>query len=100
MTFCCNIATLGLLYPVHLMAQDENTAGRGKGNSANIDFAREYYKQGMSYAQYGLYDEAVEMYKKSLEMNPDNIEAYKNLGIAYYQKGMHDNAIESFKKVL
>ena len=63
-------------------AIDENTSKLVNDNVGGINVANEQYKQGLNYAKYGLYDEAIEMYKKSLVLEPNNTDAYKNMGIA------------------
>ena len=81
-------------------AVDENTSKSVNGNLAGLDVANEQYKQGLNYAKYGLYDEAIDMYKKSLVREPNNSDAYKNMGIAYLQKEKYDEAIEALQKVI
>ena len=63
--------------------ESENKASI-EGPRGHIDIANEQYKQAQEYAKYGLHDEAIEMYLKSLATNANNIDAYKNLGLAYF----------------
>ena len=98
----CSSLFVSLLNPTHCFSNEaavasESTNTTKKDSPLNhLDFANEHYKQGLNYAKYGLYDEAIEMYKKSLVLEPNNTDAYKNMGIAYAQKGMPDNALKEF----
>ncbi len=47
-----------------------------------------------------LYDQAIEDYTKSLEINPKNADAFLNRGNAYYDKGKYDQAMADYNKVL
>ena len=44
--------------------------------------------------------EAIESYKKILEIEPKNTQAWFNLGYSYNEIGDHEKAIESYKKVV
>ena len=46
------------------------------------------------------YDEAIQAYKKALEMNPHYGQPYSNMGLIYYHLGRFDSAILLFKKSL
>jgi tetratricopeptide (TPR) repeat protein len=48
----------------------------------------------------GLTAEAIEHYKHSVSLKPDNVDAHNNLGFAYFSKGQLDRAIEHYKKAL
>lgn len=45
-------------------------------------------------------DKAITEYRKSLELDPDLVEARHNLGVAYLRKELYDEAISAFEKVL
>jgi Flp pilus assembly protein TadD len=46
------------------------------------------------------YNEKIRLYKKALELTPDNPDAYNNLGVIYKKMKMYNLAINSYKKAL
>ena len=74
---------VSLLNSTHCFSKEDTVTKESTGKTKkdnpldSLDIANEQYKQGLNYAQYGLYDEAIEMYKKSLAKEPNNTEAYK-----------------------
>lgn len=44
----------------------------------------------------GKYDDALDMYQKAADDNPDKAEAHYNLGSAYYKKGEFDKALKEY----
>ncbi len=48
----------------------------------------------------GNYEQAIENYKKALEIRPNNAKAQFNLGDVYYAKQSYDTAYKEFQKVL
>ena len=65
----CSSLFVSLLHSTHCFSNEatvtsESTHTTKKDSPLNhLDVANEQYKQGLSYAKYGLYDEAIEMYK-------------------------------------
>lgn len=55
-----------------------------------------HLKKGNEFNEAGQYSEAVEEYKKALELDPDNVDVMVNLGVTYYQQGQFDVAIETY----
>ena len=55
---------------------------------------------GIALADRGRIDEAIEQYRKALDINPDYVEAHNNLGIALASCGRIDEAIEHYRKAL
>jgi tetratricopeptide (TPR) repeat protein len=53
---------------------------------------------GNSYTRSKKYNEAIEAYKKAIEMNPKFGQPYSNLGLIYYHIGKFDVAVLLFKK--
>ncbi|MCK5029418.1 MAG: tetratricopeptide repeat protein [Bacteroidales bacterium] len=55
-----------------------------------------YSGKAMVYDKLGQPEEAIKMYKKSIEINPDLVEAYFNLGVIYFNEGVElsDKAVE------
>lgn len=58
--------------------------------------SNEHAKLGSLYHDLGLYDEAVEEYKKALRMSPNFVDVVTKAGIAYRDKGMYDDAVAEF----
>ncbi|BEG98619.1 tetratricopeptide repeat protein [Bacteroides sedimenti] len=46
------------------------------------------YVKGYLYQSMKNYDQAIEFYKKTIEVDPNNAEAYSNLGIAYWSQAV------------
>lgn len=62
--------------------------------------ARVYNYSGLAYHKVGDMDSAILQYKKSLSLDPFNIEAHINLGVSYFHKGLVDKAIINFKHAI
>ena len=64
------------------------------------DIEEVYTILGNTYDNLDLYDEAIEVHEKALELNPDYYKAWVNLGVTYRHKGDLDRAEESYNKAL
>ena len=62
--------------------------------------AEEYFKKAFEYYQKGEISRAIEFYRKTLELEPENLSAYHNLGLAYAERKEYGRAIKNFKKVI
>ena len=51
-------------------------------------------------SQIGMFDEAIEAYKKTISLKPDYVEAYSNMGVALRNQGKLDEAIDAYKKAI
>ncbi len=58
-----------------------------------------HIQTGIHYIKIGDIDEAIEAFKKAIEVFPDADEAYYNLGLAYMDKGDFASAAKSFEKI-
>lgn len=59
------------------------------------------YNLGVVYAQGKRYDEAIEAYRKSIELNPKNAEAHYNLGLLFDRvKSLPDRAAWHYRRYL
>ncbi len=56
--------------------------------------------KGNYYLNEGMCEQAIQMYDRSLKLNPRNVEALNNMGNAYRKLGKYDRAIEFFDKAL
>ncbi|MHA1294382.1 MAG: protein kinase domain-containing protein [Promethearchaeota archaeon] len=62
--------------------------------------AADHNNKGVSFANLGFLEEAIEEFKNALEIEPGYANAHANLGFVYHQKGMLDNAIEHYRAAL
>jgi tetratricopeptide (TPR) repeat protein len=51
-----------------------------------------FKKSGDEFFKQGKFNDAIQCYKKAIEINPDFIPAWNNLGFAYFKIGQLDNA--------
>lgn len=59
-----------------------------------------YLFNGIVYANKGMLDEAIALYQKAIEINPEYAGTYYNLGAVYFSKGMLDEAAAELKKAI
>jgi tetratricopeptide (TPR) repeat protein len=62
--------------------------------------ADDYFSKGYHYIVKDDYDEAIEAYKKTIVLLPDEYETFSNLGLAYMGKCAYNQAIEAYKKAI
>ncbi len=67
-------------------------------DAQNPDTADVYNEVGDLYLRKGMYDEAMEEYKKAIATDPNNAIAHFNLSIVYDKKGMKEEADEEFAR--
>jgi len=60
--------------------------------------ANEHAKLGDQYFEIGMYDEALEQYRKALSIRPNFVDVITKCGITLREKGDFDDAIETFVK--
>ena len=59
-----------------------------------------HLKLGTAYAWAHRHDEAIEVYRKAVELHPDSSEAHELLADAYAMKGNHREAVDEQKRAL
>ena len=59
-----------------------------------------YDLRGATNAKLKNFDEAINIFKQALKMNPNHLEAYLNIGNVLQEKGELDAAIDSYKQAL
>ena len=64
------------------------------------DTAKDSFKRGVQYSLKGQHEKAVEEYKKSLELSPNNAVVYSNLGFEYYDLKDYDKSAAHQEKAL
>src|SRR6202044_678450 len=72
--------------------------GQSKGSGAGD--AVKLNNQGLERYKKGKVDEAIDLFRQALAVNPDFPEALSNLGLALDSKGKDDEAISDFDKAL
>jgi len=60
----------------------------------------DYYKMGTVLFAKKEYEKAIELFKKAIEINPQNDAAYTYIGIAHKNKEEYSQAIEAYKKAI
>ena len=58
----------------------------------------EYFRQGVSLAREGQWEKALDAYKESLRLDPNNVQTYMNLGFVYYELGFDREAQHAFDR--
>lgn len=59
-----------------------------------------YFQIGYCNDSIGNYSKAIEAYKQSISINPDDFTAYNNLGVAYEKLGFDEEAIAAYKEAI
>ncbi len=57
-----------------------------------------YYKRGLAYSRLKRFKEAVEDYKKAMEIDPEYSETCESKGIAHSLMGNHEKAADNLKR--
>lgn len=55
---------------------------------------------GLAYLRQGTYYKAIESYRKSVSISPDNSGTWYNLGVAYSKQGRYKKAVDSYRKAV
>jgi tetratricopeptide (TPR) repeat protein len=62
--------------------------------------AAAYFGIGVCYGGLGAYTKAIEAYKQSILINPNNADAYYNMGVSYGRLGNYTKVIEAYKQAI
>ena len=68
-----------------------------QNNSAS---SNDLLEEGKTYCNNGEYDKAIEIFKKAVELNPNDDDNYYWLGRSYYQNEQYEEAINSLLKAI
>ncbi len=60
--------------------------------------ANEHYKIGNIYLEFGMYDDAIEQYRKAVGLHPGAADVLTKLGVALRSKGQYEDAVVYFVK--
>ena len=66
---------------------------------ANSLKKRQLFESGLWFYRQGLYEKAIEEFKKAMEIDPNSVDIYQCLGDAFFRLGELDKARESYEKV-
>ncbi len=55
-------------------------------------------KLGDEYFEKNMFGQAIEIYEKTLQLNPKDVDTFNDLGLAYFYAGKPDNALETLRK--
>ena len=77
----------------------DEPAGRPVSPEAVAESKR-LYKEGVKYGVAGLFSQAAELFRRSVQLNPDYADAHQGLGHAYLDLGRWDEAIQSLQQAL
>lgn len=76
-------------------------AGARLFNNPNAELiANDYVLYGKALSEQGKVDEAVKIYEKAIELNPDKPELLTDLSAVYEKAGMNDQAVATMKRYL
>lgn len=56
--------------------------------------------KGITYTLVGNFEEAVESFRRAIELDPNHADAYQNLGIALAEMGKSEEAIEAYRRAI
>jgi tetratricopeptide (TPR) repeat protein len=71
-----------------------------RASSQEPQDAEQYFKHGVSLYEAGQYQQAIDAYKKAVQLNPGSADANYNLGMAYSSLGQYKEAIEAYKRAI
>jgi tetratricopeptide (TPR) repeat protein len=75
-------------------------ADEEKSPENKVKDAGYYNHLGISYSKSGKIQEAIEMYKQAIRINPTSPTAYYNIGIVYSKSGKYQEAREMYKQAI
>jgi len=55
---------------------------------------------GAAYTRLEKYDEALRVFQKAIELNPNNADVYNNIGSTFYKKELYSKAISNFQTAI
>jgi tetratricopeptide (TPR) repeat protein len=87
--------------PPEVEAEEVKPGLQPSVSSQNIsDDAVAYIEQGIAYASYCKYDQAIASFDHALEINPRYAKAYTHRGNVYWHKGQYNQAIANYSIAL
>lgn len=98
-----NIAIVISLLSIVSICMAENDDGEDTYQAESVvdtTQAKYFFREGNKACKAGRYDEAISLYNKALEFNPNYSSAYANRGVAHERKGQYDNALDDYNEAL
>ena len=77
---------------------NKNIYDKAGETSSSIEVS--WCERGLTLSDLGQFEDALESYKRALEINPRSFKAFKNRANVLYRVGRYDEAIDDFKKAL
>lgn len=71
-----------------------------EGLALKPDFVYLINLKGVTLSRMGRFDEAIECYRRELEIDPNRTHAYANIGFAYASGGQYEDAVKYYRKAL
>ncbi len=100
-TICVLCATPGTAQTVTNYTDDSNrSADRIAVSPEARAEAKRLYKEGVKYGLARLFSQAVEIFERSLKLDPTNADAHFGLGHAYYDLKQWSRAVENFERAV
>ncbi|HEY6660134.1 MAG TPA: tetratricopeptide repeat protein [Pyrinomonadaceae bacterium] len=62
--------------------------------------AKRLYKEAVKYGLAGLYSQAIEIFQRSIKLDPANADAHYGLGHAYFDLRQYEKAVESLERAV
>lgn len=78
---------------------EDNLINEGP-NDWDIKVSSHNNMMGLSFAEAGAHEEAVNLFTSAIEENPENVDAYYNRGTAYVELKRYEEAIDDFEMVI
>jgi protein involved in polysaccharide export with SLBB domain/Flp pilus assembly protein TadD len=79
-------------------ADATRTANDNRSSEDKAADARKFYESGVALFESGRLDDAVELLKQAVKLDPGNAPAQYSLGIAYAKSNKYEEAADSFKR--
>ena len=86
--------------PLAVSVETATETNRRAASPEAVAEARKLYKEGVKYVRAGLFTQAAEVFRRSVELKPDYADAYQALGDAYFEMGQWEESIQSLQHVL
>jgi tetratricopeptide (TPR) repeat protein len=93
-------AKIGIDYTREELAQMKKDMEKAKQRESASGEVQKLFSEGLQLAQQGKHEEAIEIYKKALEKDPEQANIMGNMADSYSKMGKNDEALELYKKAI
>jgi protein involved in polysaccharide export with SLBB domain len=90
-------------YAQNPLSAPEETAGESNRRAVSpeaVAEAKRLYKDATKYVRAGLFTQAADLFRRSVELKPDYADAYQGLGDSYFEMERWEDAIQALQHVL